>query len=143
MLAFFILLLTPIAQGQEYELVWSHEICHDWTCYDVYDVSVSADASYIVAGSYNKVHFFGNIRLLAQSAIQEAKSVISQEKSKGYDTGKAKSLLVSAIRTIMKYLGYHTEDAESLLSQAQAAFNSRDYSKARILAEGEISCYRH
>ena len=78
------------------ELLWSYQIDRseeDTT--DIDDVSISSDGSYIIATSRGKTHLFaptigaiGGIKLI----LDQARSVISQEKTKGFIVTKAEAL---------------------------------------------------
>jgi hypothetical protein len=90
----------------------------------VYGVSVSLDGSYIVAsgcGYQSNVYLFNkegsllwnHLSNIAKSAIEAAKSAIQSEKTKGFNSA----------------------DAESLLSQAEQSFSTGDYSNAEWKAK--------
>ena len=90
------------------QLLWNRKINN------ISSVSISGDGNSIVVGSLdNKIHFFENLQIVAQKFINEAKSSISQEKSK--------NVIIS--------------EAESLFTQSENAFKKGDYTKAKDLAE--------
>jgi len=92
-------------QGQ---LIWNKKIN------SISSVSISGDGNSIVVGSLdNKVYCFENLQIVSQRFINEAKSAISQEKSK--------NVIIS--------------EAESLFSLSENAFKVGDYTKAKDLAE--------
>jgi len=89
-------------------LLWSYKT-GDW----VNSVSISSDGSYIAAGSGDdKVYLFASVHAV-QVIIEEARNAILSEKDKGYNI----------------------HEAESLLSQAEEAFDAGDYKKAKEIAE--------
>jgi len=138
-------------------------------------VSVSSDGFYIVAGSDNNIYFIAHEKLLARHAIDEAKTIVSQQKTvnvaeaesmlsqaeqvfKAGNYVKAKSLAEQAKATVgetknlsilanksilqakatiesEKSEGFNLDDAESLLSRAEQAFKSGDYTNAKSLSE--------
>ena len=94
------------AQAEEYTLVWSRE-----TGYWVYSVSISADGEYVAASGWS-VYLFESLHAAAKIAISSAKAAISSVKSNDYAVLQA----------------------ESLLKQAEEAFEAGDYQTARKLA---------
>ena len=94
--------------NKEGKMVWNYNAGNK-----VYGVSVSSDGDYIAVGSDSKVYLFAKTKIIATNAVNEAKSTILSIKSKGFAV----------------------TDAESLLSQAENAFKSRDYKKAESFAE--------
>ena len=169
------------------EVIWKYDLgCWSNQKWDgIQGMALSQNANYIVVGCYNEMsnedadhlYFFAKLSIIASNKISEAKSTISQTKSKGvvvteaeeqlseaeqsFDTkdyrkamefaqrandltakldedaksaeeavGTAKSIISDA-----KSKGFKLSDAENFLSQAENAFNSGDYTNAKSLAE--------
>ncbi|CAD6494022.1 MAG: hypothetical protein LAKADJCE_00617 [Candidatus Argoarchaeum ethanivorans] len=93
---------------REGELLWSYR-ADDL----VREVSISPDGSYIAAESkYSKFYLFGDLERHSFSAIGEAKKVVESERMEGFNM----------------------DEAETLLSNAEDAFDTGNYVKASELA---------
>ena len=95
--------------NREGMLLWSYE-----TSSPVDGVSVSSDGSYVAAGTKNeKVYFFYNsLERLAKCAIEVSEKITKSERTKGFNV----------------------VEAEALLPQAEQAFGTGDYARAKELA---------
>ncbi len=95
------------------ELTWSHKIDNVSSTARPF-VAISNDGTYIAAKFHGEnIYFFVNILRHSRRLIEETKSIISLEKSKGFNM----------------------EDEESLILRADQAFIEGDYRKAKQLAD--------
>ena len=133
-------LFVNTAQAQEYRLLWSYK-----TGDTVYSVSISSDGSYIAAGSRdNKVYMFdraGNLLWSYETGASVLSVSISSDGSYiAARSGDDKVYLFASVHAVQviieearnailseKDKGYNIHEAESLLSQAEEAFDAGDY----------------
>lgn len=101
------------------ELLWSYQIDEGDEDYDINSISISSDGTYIVVTSSGKIQFFaptvgaiGDIKLI----LDQARSVISQEKTKGFNVTKAEALYSKAKQDFSS--GYYIR-ASKLANQAK------------------------
>lgn len=94
--------------NQDGKLIWSYN-----TNRYLDDVSISADGSYIAAGVSSQVYLFTLLERVAKSVIAEAKNLVESERAKGFNLA----------------------EANVLISQAEQAFSSGEYTKAKELAD--------
>ena len=90
------------------KILWNRKVNN------ISSVSISADGNSLAVGTLEKkIYFFENLQIASQRLINEAKSTISQEKSK--------KVIIA--------------EAESLFTQSENAFKKGDYLKAKDFAE--------
>jgi len=74
------------------ELLWSYQLGVDIGGKNIYDISVSSDGSYIVVVANSEVYLFALMVDPIKLILDQARSVISQEKTKGFIVTKAEAL---------------------------------------------------
>jgi len=102
------------------ELLWSYQIGGNGEDKNTNEVSLSSDGSYLVVGTNSgKIHFFaptvdaiGDIKLI----LDQARSVISQEKTTGFNVNKAEALYSKANQDFS--IGYYIR-ASKLANQTK------------------------